>query len=60
MVNNEALNAAIVDLKNQKIPTYNATIKKYNIDKTTLHQQFKNEQIFFGIKQFTTQKHFLP
>ena len=43
MVNDETLSAAITDLRNQKTFNYNATAKKYNINKTTLHQQFKSK-----------------
>ena len=58
MVNNEALSAAITDLRNQKTPNYGATAKKHNINKTTLHWQFKNKQTPSNIKQLAAQRHF--
>ena len=43
MINNEAVEQAISDLRSQKPPKYAATAKKYNIDRTTLMCRFKGE-----------------
>ena len=41
MVNNEAIEAAIKDLKSQKKPNYAATAKSFNVNQNTFVQHFK-------------------
>ena len=43
IINKEAFNTAIIDLKNQKTFNYNIMIKKHNINNIILCWQFKNE-----------------
>ena len=47
MINNEAIEQAISDLRSQKPFKYAVTIKKYNIDRTTLMRRLKGEIIFY-------------
>ena len=43
MINEEAIQHAINDLKSQKPPNYASTVKKYDLDRTTLMRRFKGE-----------------
>ena len=45
MVNNEAIEAAIHDLKSQDHHNYTATARKFNINTITLTRHFKNKNI---------------
>ena len=43
MVNEAAISAAIADLKTQATPNYDATAKKFNIDRNTLRRRFQGK-----------------
>ena len=43
MVNKAAISAAIANLKTQAKPNYDATTKKYNIDRNTLRRRFEDK-----------------
>lgn len=46
MVNNNAIDQMIDDLKSQKIPNYSMKIKKYTANCTTLRRRFKDETLY--------------
>ena len=48
MVNNEAIEQAIKDLKSQKSPNFTTTAKKYDLDRTTLTRRFKGEALSYS------------
>ena len=48
MVNEEAIEQAVSDLKSQKPPQYAAIAEKYNIDRTTLMRRFKGETVSYS------------
>ena len=45
MVNEVAISAAIADLKTQAKPNYDATAKKYGIDRNTLRRRFEGKTV---------------
>ena len=46
MVNNNAIDQMIDDLKSQKIPNYSMKVKKYAVNCTTLRRRFKGETLY--------------
>ena len=58
MVNNEAMEAAIHDLKSQNHPNYAVTARKFNINTTTLARHFKNKNVSLAENHSKNQKFF--
>ena len=56
MVNNEAMEAAIHDLKSQDHPNYAATARKFNININTLARRFKSKSISLAEDHSRNQK----
>ena len=57
MVNNEAISAAIADLRSQKKHNFGATARKHGVDRTTLRRRFQAKQAPRGISHLQAQGH---
>ena len=47
MVNEEAIEQAINDLRSQELPNFTAASEKYNVHRTTLTRRFKGEALSY-------------
>lgn len=56
MVNNNAIKLAISDLRSQNPPQYTSTAQKYKVNRRTLIQRFKSENVLYDEARSKTHK----
>ena len=56
MVNNNAIELAISDLRSQNPPQYASTAQKYKVNRRTLMRRFKGENVLYDEARLKTYK----